>query len=173
MDAARPTGVRVRAWVGTIVFLFLAPGIVAGLIPALITSWRMPDWGGWVWSVAIVANLLILGGIVVLLDAFIRFARADGTPAPPVPTAHLVVVGPYRFVRNPMYVAVVAIILGQALLFGSVWTVVYAAIAMTAVALFVALYEQPTLEDAYGEEYRAYKANVRAWIPRLRPWTPA
>jgi len=161
----------VRAWVGTIVFLFLAPGIVAGVIPALITGWRMPDWGGWIAPVGIVAGLLILGGIVVLLDAFIRFARADGTPAPPVPTAHLVVVGPYRFVRNPMYVAVVAIILGQALLFGSVGTLVYLAVAMTAVALFVKFYEEPTLERTYGDEYRTYKANVRAWIPRLRPWT--
>jgi protein-S-isoprenylcysteine O-methyltransferase Ste14 len=173
MDAARPPGVRVRAWVGTIVFLFLAPGVVAGLIPWLITGWRVPDWGGWIWPVAIVAGLLILSGIAVLLNAFARFARADGTPAPPVPTAHLVVVGPYRFVRNPMYVAVVAIILGQALLFGSLWTVLYAAVAMTAVALFVRFYEEPTLERTYGDEYRTYKANVRAWIPRLRPWDEA
>jgi protein-S-isoprenylcysteine O-methyltransferase Ste14 len=170
MDAAPAKSVRVRAWVGTIVFLFLAPGIVAGLIPWLITGWRMPDWGGWVWPVGIVAGLLILGGIVVLLDAFVRFARADGTPAPPVPTAQLVVVGPYRFVRNPMYVAVVATILGQAFLFGSLWTLVYLALATTAVALFVRFYEEPTLERTYGEEYRTYKKNVRGWIPRLRPW---
>jgi len=171
MDAAPAKRVRVRAWVGTIVFLFLAPGIVAGLIPAMIHGYRMPEWGGWVWPVGIVAGLLILGGIVVLLDAFVRFARADGTPAPPVPTAHLVVAGPYRFVRNPMYVAVVAIILGQALLFGSWWTLVYLAVAVTAVALFVRFYEEPTLERTYGDEYRTYRANVRAWIPRLRPWT--
>jgi protein-S-isoprenylcysteine O-methyltransferase Ste14 len=172
MDAA-PKSVRVRSWVGTIVFLFLAPGIVAGLIPALIHRYRMPDWGAWFVPVVIVGGLLILGGIVVLLDAFVRFARADGTPAPPVPTAHLVVVGPYRFVRNPMYLAVVAIILGQALLFGSWWTVLYVAIAMTAVALFVRFYEEPTLERTYGDEYRAYISNVRAWIPRLRPWNGA
>jgi protein-S-isoprenylcysteine O-methyltransferase Ste14 len=173
MDAAPAKSVRVRAWVGTIVFLVLAPGVVAGLIPALIHGYRMPDWGGWMVPVAIVAGLLILGGIVVLLNAFVRFARADGTPAPPVPTAHLVVVGPYRFVRNPMYLAVVAIILGQALLFGSWWTVLYAAIAMTVVALFVRFYEEPTLERTYGDEYRAYTANVRAWIPRTRPWNGA
>jgi protein-S-isoprenylcysteine O-methyltransferase Ste14 len=68
-------------------------------------------------------------------------------------------------------VAVVAIILGQALLFGSLGTVLYAAVAMTAVASFVRFYEEPTLERAYGDDYRTYKANVRAWIPRLRPWT--
>ncbi|HEY2556473.1 MAG TPA: isoprenylcysteine carboxylmethyltransferase family protein [Diaminobutyricibacter sp.] len=162
--------VRVRAWVGTIVFLLLAPGIVAGLIPWLITGWHIPWPRGWIWPIAIVAAVLILSGVVVLLDAFIRFARADGTPAPPVPTAHLVVVGPYRFVRNPMYVAVLAIILGQALLFASWATVLYAGIALLAVLLFVRFYEEPTLERAYGDEYREYRRNVRGWIPRSRPW---
>jgi protein-S-isoprenylcysteine O-methyltransferase Ste14 len=163
---------RVRAWAGTIVFLFLAPGIVAGLIPAIITQWRIPWSGAWVVPVAIVAGIVILSGVVVLLDAFVRFARADGTPAPPAPTAHLVVVGPYRFVRNPMYLAVLAIILGQALLFGSWGTLAYGGIALLAVASFVRFYEEPTLQETYGDEYQAYRRNVRAWIPRLRPWTP-
>lgn len=163
--------VRVRAWVGTIVFLMLAPGIVAGVIPWLITRWQIPWPSPWLWPIAIVAGVVILSGIAVLLDAFIRFARADGTPAPPLPTAHLVVVGPYRYVRNPMYVAVLAIILGQALLFASWATVLYAAIAFVAVLLFVLSYEQPTLEREYGEEYREYRRNVRGWMPRLRPWS--
>jgi protein-S-isoprenylcysteine O-methyltransferase Ste14 len=160
--------VRVRAWVGTVVFLVLAPGVVAGLIPWLITGWRIPSSG--VWPVAIVAATVILSGVVVLLDAFIRFARADGTPAPPVPTAHLVIVGPYRYVRNPMYEAVLAIILGQALLFASWATVLYAGLVFLAVWLFVRSYEEPTLEHEYGGEYREYRRNVRGWIPRLRPW---
>jgi protein-S-isoprenylcysteine O-methyltransferase Ste14 len=163
---------RVRAWLGTIVFLFVAPGVVAGLIPWLITGYRMPDWGGWVWPVAIVAGILILGGVVVLLDAFVRFARADGTPAPPAPTAHLVVVGPYRFVRNPMYVAVAAIVLGQALLFSNWGVLLYLALVLIAVASFVRFYEEPTLESTYGEEYLVYKRNVRAWWPRVTPWNP-
>ncbi|MET0735522.1 MAG: isoprenylcysteine carboxylmethyltransferase family protein [Microbacterium sp.] len=163
---------RVRAWVGTLVFLVLAPGIVAGLIPWLITKWQVPWPGRWLWPIAIVAGIAIAAGIVVLLDAFIRFARADGTPAPPVPTTHLVITGPYRHVRNPMYVAVLAIILGQALLFGSWWTVLYAGVAFLAVALFVRGYEEPTLERVYGDEYREYQRNVRGWIPRPRPWRP-
>src|SRR5215218_7441953 len=146
-------GVRVRAWVGTLVFLVVTPGVVAGLIPWLITGWRIPWTGGWGSTTAIVAAVAILSGVVVLLDAFARFARADGTPAPPAPTAHLVVVGPYRYVRNPMYLAVLAIILGQALLFGSGAALVYAAIVLLAVALFVRGYEEPTLEQEYGDEY--------------------
>jgi protein-S-isoprenylcysteine O-methyltransferase Ste14 len=162
--------VRVRAWGGTVVFLLLTPGVVAGLIPAAITGWRIPWTGGWNSPVAIVAAVVVLCGVVVLLDAFIRFARADGTPAPPMPTGHLVVVGPYRHVRNPMYLAVLAIILGQALLFGSGAALLYAGIVLLAVVLFVLGYEQPTLQLEYRDEYREYRRNVRGWIPRVRPW---
>jgi protein-S-isoprenylcysteine O-methyltransferase Ste14 len=165
--------VRVRAWVGTLVFLVLTPGVIAGLIPGLITRWRIPatDDGGS--PVAVVAAVAIVGGVLVLLDAFIRFARADGTPAPTSPTAHLVVVGPYRFVRNPMYVAVLTLIAGQALLFRSWGALLYAGIVLVAVVSFVLGYEQPTLELEYGDEYRAYRRNVRGWIPRVRPWDPS
>ena len=82
-------------------------------------------------------------------------------------------VGPYRFVRNPMYLAVAAIILGQALLFGSWAVLIYLGVALTAVVLFVTFYEEPTLAETYGDEYRTYRANVRGWIPRLRPWNGA
>jgi protein-S-isoprenylcysteine O-methyltransferase Ste14 len=163
--------VRVRAWAGTLVFLVLVPGVVAGLVPALITRWRIPWPSEWIGPVVIVASITILSGVVVLLDAFIRFARADGTPAPPAPTAHLVVLGPYRHVRNPMYEAVLAIILGQALLCASVATVVYALIVFVAVLLFVLFYEEPALERRFGREYHEYRGHVRRWIPRLRPWT--
>jgi protein-S-isoprenylcysteine O-methyltransferase Ste14 len=164
---------RARAWVGTVVFLVLAPGVVAGLIPAIITGWRIRWDGGWASPVVVPAAVVTLGGVLVLLDAFIRFARADGTPAPPMPTGHLVVAGPYRYVRNPMYLAVLAIILGQALLFGSLGTVIWAAIVLLAVVVFVVVYEQPTLELEYGDEYREYRRNVRGWIPRVRPWDEA
>jgi protein-S-isoprenylcysteine O-methyltransferase Ste14 len=71
-----------------------------------------------------------------------------------------------------MYLAVAAIILGQALLFGSWGVLIYLGVALTAVVLFVTFYEEPTLTETYGDEYRTYRANVRGWIPRLRPWTP-
>jgi protein-S-isoprenylcysteine O-methyltransferase Ste14 len=165
--------VRVRAWVGTLVFLVLTPGVVAGLIPGVITGWRIPWTGAWISPVAVMAGIVILSGVIVLLDAFVRFARADGTPAPPMPTVHLVVVGPYRYVRNPMYLAVLAIILGQALLFGSGGALLYGGIVLLAVVLFVRGYEEPTLELEYGDEYREFRRNVRGWIPRVRPWTGA
>ena len=90
-----------------------------------------------------------------------------------MPTGHLVVVGPYRYVRNPMYLAVLTIILGQALLFRSAAVLVYAGVVLLAVVLFVRGYEEPTLEREYGDEYREYRRNVRGWMPRLRPWHSA
>ena len=161
---------RVRAWVGTTIFLFVAPGIVAGLVPWLITGYRLPDWGAWLWPIVVISAVLVLAGVTFLLVSFARFALAEGTPAPLAPTRRLVIEGPYRYVRNPMYLAVVAIILGQALLFASVPTLVYLAFALTAVVLFVRFYEEPTLERTYGDEYRDYRAAVRGWWPQLTPY---
>ena len=160
----------VRAWIGTIVFLFLAPGIVAGVIPWLITGWHPYDWAGAAWIVVPIAWIMIALGLVFLLYAFALFAVHRGTPAPVAPTATLVVTGVYRFVRNPMYLAVLAIILGQALLCASWGLVIYAAIALAAVVTFVKGYEEPTLTRTYGEQYLDYRRNVPGWWPRLTPW---
>jgi protein-S-isoprenylcysteine O-methyltransferase Ste14 len=108
----------------------------------------------------------------VLVQAFVRFvSEGSGTPAPVAPTRELVVGGLYRYVRNPMYVAVGATIVGQALLLGRPGLLVYAALFWLTVAAFVHGYEEPTLSDRYGEEYAAYRRGVPAWWPRLRPWS--
>ena len=162
---------RLKAVIGSIVFLFVAPGIVAGLIPWGISGWRLDlpllafepfRWLG---------VLCLLVGGVLLLETFSRFGLAGlGTPAPIAPTKTRVVTGSYRFVRNPMYVAVVSLILGQGLLFGSVAVLVYGLIVWGTVHAFVLVYEEPTLSGNYGEQYERYRANVRRWIPRLTPW---
>jgi len=159
-----------RAWVGTIVFLFLAPGIVAGLIPWLITGWRPHEWGEAAWLVLPLAWLLVAGGVAFLLFAFALFAAHGGTPAPAAPTRTLVVTGVYRFVPNPMYLAVLAIILGQAMLFGSWGLLIYAALVLAAVVTFVKTYEEPTLTRTYGEQYLEYRRHVPGWWPRFTPW---
>jgi len=117
-----------------------------------------------------VALIAIVLGVAFLLHAFALFALHRGTPAPVAPTETLVVTGVYRFVRNPMYLAVLTIILGQALLFANWGLVLYAAIALIAVVTFVKGYEEPTLTATYGEQYRNYRRNVPGWWPRLRPW---
>ena len=153
-----------RAALGSLLFLVVAPGVVAGLIPYLLTGWDSTDPP---LALQIAGIVLILAGLPVLLEAFARFVREGiGTPAPVAPTEHLVVGGLYRYVRNPMYLAVGAIIAGQALLLGQTVLLVWLAIFAAAVFAFVKGYEEPTLADTYGEEYARYKAEVPGWWPR-------
>src|SRR5215472_3244806 len=109
---------RVFAILGSALFLVVAPGIVAGYLPWRITGWHVGVPLLRTSSFRLVGVLLIAAGLPVLLDSFIRFAlQGLGTPAPIFPTRHLVVSGLFRYVRNPMYVAVMSLILGQGLFF--------------------------------------------------------
>lgn len=156
---------------GTAVFFVLAPGVVVGLAPWWITHWRMTHA---VWNPApsrYVAMALIVAGIAGVVECFVRFAlKGRGTPAPVLPTEQLVVSGLYRYVRNPMYVSLLAILLGQSFLFGNAWLLLYTAIAWLITHIFVLLYEEPTLKRAYGPQYDAYCAHVPRWFPRMTPW---
>ena len=114
---------------------------------------------------------LIAFGAPVLLDSFARFAwQGLGTPAPIAPPQHLVITGLYRYVRNPMYVAVTSLIFGQGLLFGHGNVLEYGLVVWLGFHIFVLAYEEPVLRDRFGDEYKEFCANVRRWWPRLRPW---
>ena len=157
---------RGTAAIGSIVFFVAAPGTVAGLIPWWLTGWQVE--GAWL-PLQVVGALVIAAGLAVLVQAFVRFVvDGFGTPAPVAPTDELVVSGLYRHVRNPMYVAVVSIIAGQALLLGQPALLVYAALMWAVFAVFVRVYEEPTLRETYGAQYEAYRRAVPAWLPRLR-----
>jgi protein-S-isoprenylcysteine O-methyltransferase Ste14 len=115
--------------------------------------------------------VLVAAGAVVLLDSFARFAlKGLGTPAPVFPTRYLVVTGLYRYVRNPMYVAVVAVIAGQGLMFANVRVLGYGALVWLAFHLFVVMYEEPTLRATFGVQYEEFCRGVSRWVPRLSPW---
>ena len=117
--------------------------------------------------------VLIAVGVLVLVHAFARFvAEGLGTPAPVAQTERLVVGGLYRYVRNPMYLylAVAAIILGQALALAQPILLLYVAIFAVAVVAFVRWYEEPTLRQQFGEQYERYRRAVPAWWPRREPW---
>jgi protein-S-isoprenylcysteine O-methyltransferase Ste14 len=165
-------GVRTaRAAAGSLVFLLVAPGVVAGLIPWLLTDWHVAEpLHEWL-PLRLGGVFLIAAGLVVLLEAFWRFVSEGlGTPAPVAPTEHLVVGGLYRYVRNPMYLAVAATIVGQALLLWQPVLLLYTAVFAVAVAAFVHWYEEPTLRRTFGEQYEAYRRAVPAWWPRRKPW---
>jgi protein-S-isoprenylcysteine O-methyltransferase Ste14 len=158
----------------------LLPGTAAVAVPAVILlAGERPSLG---WGLGGVGSvLLVLVGVALIAAGFalwvwtVRlFMRiGKGTLAPWDPTRHLVVDGPYRRVRNPMITAVLAVLLGEAALFGSpgllIWFVLFLGINW----VYFVVYEEPGLERRFGEEYRAYRRNVPRWIPRRTPWTPA
>lgn len=151
----------------------MAPGVVMGLIPWWLTGWQarepLPFWA----PVRVLGGIMLAGGLIVLVHAFVRFVvEGFGTPAPIAAPERLVVGGVYRYVRNPMYVAVLAGIMGQALLLGQPVLLLYAMLTWLIVAAFVRWYEEPTLARQFGADYAAYQRAVPAWLPRLRPWDP-
>ena len=149
----------------------LAPGVVAGLIPWLLTGWEVREPLPYWLPLRVAGVILLAAGAAALLHAFWRFVvEGLGTPAPVAPTEHLVVGGLYRYVRNPMYLAVGATIVGQALLLRQPILLLYALAFAVAVAVFVHWYEEPTLRGQFGEQYEAYQRAVPAWWPRRQPW---
>lgn len=143
----------------------VAPGVVAGVIPWSISGWRFdPFWA----PLRVLGALAVIAAAASLVSSFVQFAvEGLGTPAPVAETRHLVVRGLYRYVRNPMYLAVIAAIAGQALLFGQPGLLVYAAIVGAAMFAFVRLYEEPRLSERFGDEYADYRRSVPGWWPRL------
>jgi protein-S-isoprenylcysteine O-methyltransferase Ste14 len=162
---------RPSAAVGSSVFFVVGPGTVVGLIPWLLTGWQVrepvPYWA----PMRVLGAILLLAGLIVLVQAFVRFVvEGLGTPAPIAAPQRLVVGGLYRYVRNPMYVAILAAIVGQALLLGQLGVLLYPAAFWLISAAFVRWYDEPTLTRRFGADYEAYRRAVPAWWPRLRPW---
>lgn len=150
----------------SLLFLILAPGMVAGYIPlALLRNGSQLKTG----IFAYLAFPLWLIGAVVLLWSFWNFlAQGRGTPAPIDPPKEMVATGFYRYVRNPMYVGVLAIIIGHFLWSGYWNLLIYAMIVFLAFHVFVTYYEEPNLKRRFGASYESYLKKVPRWIPRLR-----
>lgn len=160
-----------RAALGSLVFLVIAPGVVAGVIPWWLTGWAKEDPLPGGMFLRLVGWILVGAGAFVLIQAFARFVYEGlGTPAPVAPTHRLVIGGLYRHVRNAMYLAVAATIIGQSLIFGQPVLLLYAGAFLLTVAAFVHWYEEPTLRRQFGAEYEAYLQAVPGWLPRRSPW---
>jgi protein-S-isoprenylcysteine O-methyltransferase Ste14 len=159
-----------RAVIGTIIFVLVVPGTVIGVVPYWLSKWviRPPLLG---WSlIPWFGAALFCFAVPIFVHFVVRFVwEGHGTPAPIAPTQHLVVGGTFRYVRNPAYVAVVAMVAGQALFFGSVPVLLYALGLALGFHLFVVLYEEPTLQRSFGAEYEVYRQQVPRWIPRGTP----
>ena len=155
---------RAAAVIGTAIFFVFVPCVLAGVVPWWISRWEfLPPFFD-LQATRAVGILLIVAGLPGLVDLFARFAlQGLGTPAPIAPPQHLVVTGLYRYVRNPMYVAVVAVILGQAILFGDSRLMTYGGLMWLAFHAFVLAYEEPVLAQKFGAQYEDFRANVPRW----------
>ncbi len=153
-------------WLRTLLFTILVPGTVLVLLPlALVASSVGPrfDFGPASYS----GLVPLLAGLSVIVACFVDFVRRGrGTPAPYDPPRELVITGLYRYVRNPQYVGVVLVVVGEALLSGAAVLFGYAAFLAVAYHLFVRYYEEPTLSRLFGEAYAQYRVSVPRWLPR-------
>jgi protein-S-isoprenylcysteine O-methyltransferase Ste14 len=158
----------------------LLPGTAAVVVPAIILIAGESPSIGWGLEGALAA-LPVLFGLVLIspglalwvwtLRLFIR--RGKGTLAPWDPPRHLVVAGPYSRVRNPMITAVLTVLIGEAVLFGSPALLIWCAAFLGINWAYFVLHEESALERRFGDEYRAYRRRVPRWIPRRTPWTTA
>jgi protein-S-isoprenylcysteine O-methyltransferase Ste14 len=149
--------------------VFGGPGILLVYLPLWMTRFRVPPHEP-AWQM-LLAIALILLGLVPLFESIVRFILIGrGTLVPTAPTEHLVVSGLYRYVRNPMYVGVLTVLVAETVLLASRDMATYTAVVGLGFHLFVCFYEEPTLTRRYAEQYRVYKRNVPRWLPRLKSW---
>jgi protein-S-isoprenylcysteine O-methyltransferase Ste14 len=153
----------VKLFLKNLLFSILVPGTVAVYIPLLISSGS--NFTSHLW-------LRIIGTFIIALGAgiyawtvwdFASFGR--GTPFPIDAPKKLVVRGLYQYVRNPMYLGVILVILGWSAVFASGWLLLYVLGVLVIVHLFVVLYEEPRLKKLFGAEYMAYHSAVGRWVP--------
>ncbi|HEX7070293.1 MAG TPA: isoprenylcysteine carboxylmethyltransferase family protein [Rhodothermales bacterium] len=153
-----------RAALWTVLF----PGVLGFYIPWRFFGVREGSGAG---AAGIVGLLLAATGTFILLSAIVEFARRGrGTLSPVDPPSRLVIVGPYRWVRNPMYAGVLFVLVGELMIASSIALLVYATGFFVVTNTFIARFEEPYLRRTFGEQYETYLANVRRWIPRIRPW---
>ena len=151
-------------WLRTLLFTLLVPGTVLVVVPFLLfrSTGRRWDLG----SLHFLGLVCLVPGLTVIVWCFIDFVRCGyGTPAPYDPPRRLVITGLYRHVRNPQYIGVVLVALGEALLSGSVILAGYAAFLGVGYHLFVRFYEEPTLTQLFGQDYISYTQAVPRWLP--------
>lgn len=160
---------RRNAVISILFVVFGGPGIILLYLPLRMTRFRVPPREP-VWQL-LLAGALILVGLAPLFESIVRFIRIGrGTLVPTTRTEHLVVSGLYRYVRNPMYVGVLTVLIGEVVLFASRDLAIYTAVVWLGMHLFVCFYEEPTLTARYAERYAVYKRHVPRWLPRLTPW---
>ena len=153
------------------VFFLVSPGLELVVGPWLLTGFEQGGGLPGAAPVRVLGALLLLGAVAVILQAFARFvADGRGTPSPAAPPQRLVVGGAYRHVRNPIYAATAAALVGEALLLSQPVLLIAAGAYLAALGAWTRLREEPMLAERFGADYVAYRHAVPGWLPRVRPW---
>jgi protein-S-isoprenylcysteine O-methyltransferase Ste14 len=156
---------KTMTYLKTLLFLLIVPGSVVFLIPYRIVRGSPRRWKLDLGILRHAALPSWAGGAALLLWSFWNFAgRGRGTPHPADPPKELVAGGPYRYTRNPQYTGVMLILLGHFLWSGVLTLLAYGALIFTMFNLFVQYYEEPNLEQRFGESYRRYRERVPRWL---------
>ena len=156
---------------------FIAPFLMCFILPGLIIRLESAVPSYPVISPSI--NLVIAGAVLIwlgfyfLIKTFIVFIKVGaGTIMPWDPVKRLIIAGPYAYVRNPMILSLIIILVGEAVLFGSIGTAALAVLNFIVNAIYFKYSEEPGLIKRFGNEYKEYRTNVPRWIPRMKPWNP-
>jgi protein-S-isoprenylcysteine O-methyltransferase Ste14 len=150
----------------TLLWSIFVPGTLTTLVPYLLLSSRLELVTVELASFRFIGLIpIVLGALLYLWCAWDFTFKGKGTPAPFDPPKEMVVKGPYRYVRNPMYVAALLVLIGEAILFESALILVFAVIVFSFFHLWVSFYEEPTLRRKFGASYEKYCLKVRRWIP--------
>ena len=147
-----------------LLFTILQPGLVAGFFPYLIIKNDLLTELHWQVHSYVAAGLFIFG-LIILLYCIAKFAiDGRGTLSPAYPTQKLVITGMYKYTRNPMYLSVLLMLLGETIFFTSAPLLLYTAAVLSAFTLFIIFFEEPRLRRDFGEDYITYCKNVRRWF---------
>jgi protein-S-isoprenylcysteine O-methyltransferase Ste14 len=151
------------------IILFGIPGLLVYQTGSIDVGWSLPEPLFWL-PVGLGLALGLAGLGLMVWTGWLFWSRGKGTVLPLDPTQKLVVAGPYRYVRNPMYCGAFVVLFGEAILLGSIAVMIFALVMPLAPLFYVPLKEERDLERRFGSEYQVYKAHVPRWVPRLKPW---
>lgn len=159
--------------------IVVLPGTVLVLIPAVTVylSWPIHflfdlQFPGFFLPLFAGSFFLMAGGIGILKTVSLFMTDGEGTPAPWAPPKRFVARGPYAYVRNPMILSALSVLLGEACFLGSIPIALWCLLFWIMNTVYFTYFEEPGLVKRFGGEYEEYKKHVRRWIPRLQPWIP-
>ncbi len=152
-------------WIGAAIFTVLVPGTVTVFLPYYLLDRSVPELGAWGPLHVVASAVLVIGAGIYFRCLWDFVIAGHGLPAPVDHPKKLVIRGLYQYVRNPMYVGVLLVLIGEVLLLRSIVLIWYTLAWLAIIHVNILVYEERYLQFRFGESYTAYRKKVRRWIP--------